>query len=402
MLERVDVGDAQTIGDEAPRRRAAPRSNGNPLLAGKANEIPSDEEVARKTHLVDDAELAFESLVVIRAGVPPEFFDSRAVQPPAIGQSFLHDALEIAVDAFPFGHFEARQLETLALEVDVHALRNGERIVIGLFVTLEKRSHLRRRLEIELIAGIAHAVLVGDFLAGADTEQNVVRFGVLTRDVVAIVGRDSSETFLAGELHQARIHRRFIREAQIVVLDLEKEIILAENVAINARRLHRFRHISPKRCLGNFPFQTCRETNEPFRVLGEKLFVDPRLVVEAFEKTRGDELDEVAVALVGLRKQHEVVIGIRNASVRGFVEATPGCDINLASKNGFDAGFCRRVVEIDGAEHVPVIRERDGRHPVARRELDDLADTASPVEQGKITVIVKMHERPHKILSRES
>ena len=50
VLHRVDVGDAQAVGDEAARRRAAARPDGNPLLPRVADEVPDDQEVAREAH----------------------------------------------------------------------------------------------------------------------------------------------------------------------------------------------------------------------------------------------------------------------------------------------------------------------------------------------------------------
>ena len=45
VLNRIDVGDPQAIGDEAARRRSAPRPHRNPALARVADEIPRDQEV---------------------------------------------------------------------------------------------------------------------------------------------------------------------------------------------------------------------------------------------------------------------------------------------------------------------------------------------------------------------
>ena len=47
VLERIDVGDAQAVGDEAAGRRAAARADRNALLARVADEVPDDQEVAR-------------------------------------------------------------------------------------------------------------------------------------------------------------------------------------------------------------------------------------------------------------------------------------------------------------------------------------------------------------------
>ena len=45
VVDRVDVGDAQAVGDEAAGGRAAARADRNAVLAGVADEVPDDEEV---------------------------------------------------------------------------------------------------------------------------------------------------------------------------------------------------------------------------------------------------------------------------------------------------------------------------------------------------------------------
>ncbi len=44
-VDRIDVGDAQAVGDEAAGRRAAARADRNALLARVADEVPDDQEV---------------------------------------------------------------------------------------------------------------------------------------------------------------------------------------------------------------------------------------------------------------------------------------------------------------------------------------------------------------------
>ena len=45
VLDRIDVGDAQAVGDEAAGRRAAARADRDALLARVADEVPDDQEV---------------------------------------------------------------------------------------------------------------------------------------------------------------------------------------------------------------------------------------------------------------------------------------------------------------------------------------------------------------------
>ena len=62
--DRIDVRDAQAVGDERARARAAARPDGDAVVLGVADEVPHDEEVAREVHLRDDAELELEARAV--------------------------------------------------------------------------------------------------------------------------------------------------------------------------------------------------------------------------------------------------------------------------------------------------------------------------------------------------
>ena len=67
-LERADVGDAERVGDDRARRRAAARAHRNAALARGGDEVLDDEEVAGVARRVDDAELVVEPLLDRRAG----------------------------------------------------------------------------------------------------------------------------------------------------------------------------------------------------------------------------------------------------------------------------------------------------------------------------------------------
>src|SRR6185503_1745771 len=66
ILEWIDVGDVETVGDERACRRASSRPDRNRVLLGVTNEVPNDEEVTGETHLLDHLDLAREPRLIIR------------------------------------------------------------------------------------------------------------------------------------------------------------------------------------------------------------------------------------------------------------------------------------------------------------------------------------------------
>ncbi len=62
MLDRIQRGDAQRVGDDAARRGAAAGTHGHAVLAGEVDEVAHDQEVRRISHLFDDAEFHLETV----------------------------------------------------------------------------------------------------------------------------------------------------------------------------------------------------------------------------------------------------------------------------------------------------------------------------------------------------
>ena len=65
--QRVDIGDGQRPGDQRARARAAARSDRDIMRLGPFDEVGNDQEVSRKLHRLDDAELVLEALVIFAA-----------------------------------------------------------------------------------------------------------------------------------------------------------------------------------------------------------------------------------------------------------------------------------------------------------------------------------------------
>ena len=96
----------------------------------------------------------------------------------------------------------------------------------------------------------------------------------------------------------------------------------------------------------------------PLECCGQKVPVDPGLVVEALEIAGRDQLDEVAVALLVLAQQDQVVVAVRVGADRVPLLR----DVDLAADDGMDALVLGGVVELNRAEQVAVVGHGHGRH----------------------------------------
>ena len=391
-LHRIDVGDLQAPSDQAARRRSAARPHGNPLLAGVADEVPHDEEVAGVAHPDDDVDLVGEPGLVVRDGV---------LQPPRVGlppqrleappEPFPRHVLEVAVERERLRHVEVRQVARVGRELHVAAFGDRHRVRERGRIVAEHRAHLVPGLQVELIPVVAQALLVADVLAGADAQQDVVGAAVLAPQVVDVVGAHEGQIEVAGHRQEAGVHDPLIVDA--LVLHLEEEVAGTEDVPIG-----RGRFAGALRLLGAEPrrhltLQAGAQADEPLRVPGQQVLVDPRLVVEPLRVPGGDQLDEVVIAGEVLREEHEVVVGLPGRAAP--LAAAAGRDVDLAAEDRVDPPFARLVVEYHAREHVAVLGDGEGRRTGLLRMIEQLADAAGAVEQGVLRVQVQMNELGH-------
>ncbi|MPM42835.1 hypothetical protein SDC9_89507 [bioreactor metagenome] len=180
IFERIDVRNVQTVRNKAARAAAAPGADHDAVHFGKMDEIPNDEEVVHKPHLLDHAKLIFEPFAdgIIRLR---EFFCQ-----PIGGQLAEIRGVWHAVRCGELG-------EPALAELDFQiAFFNDFRRGFQRFrIVRQSTEHLLRRLEVELVALHAHAVGLVYKPLGLDAEQNILRFRVVRGNIVHVVGGDA-------------------------------------------------------------------------------------------------------------------------------------------------------------------------------------------------------------------
>ena len=73
VLQGIEIGDAERVGNQRPCGRTAARTHRDVALAGVANEIPDDQEVSGKLHLLNDGQFPRQTLLI---------FGQAMLQPP--------------------------------------------------------------------------------------------------------------------------------------------------------------------------------------------------------------------------------------------------------------------------------------------------------------------------------
>jgi len=218
---------------------------------------------------------------------------------------------------------------------------------------------------------------------------------------VAIVGSDKRNAGLFGEANELGVDALFDGEA--LILNFEEKIAFAEDVAEAIGVLASLVEFFLDDGFCDWSAEASAESDQSFRMFAEEFIVDTRLVVEAFEEARGDELDEVTVALEIFAEEDEVIaaagagfeiVPVLAGGARFFpaiVTAAFG-DIDFATDDGFDVSLAGFIEEIGGGEQIAVVCDGDGGHFLAGGFVKELGSFAGPVEEAVIGVDVQMDE----------
>ena len=210
----------------------------------------------------------------------------------------------------------------------------------GVFQAGKVRVHLLRRAEIERVVLHPHPVGVGAELARVDAEQHVLGVGVFLVDVVGVAGRHQRNAQPLGQ-----IDRRFELQPldlDAVVHDLE-EVPVAEHAAGTSAAISR---ASRKSSTSAPPLSSARLNSldtQPERQMipslwrCQQLLVDPRLVVEAFQRRGRGQLDQVLEARAVLGQQRQVVAGLLAVGGVLLLEPAAGGDVGLVADDRVDA-----------------------------------------------------------------
>ena len=164
VLHRVDLGDAQAVGDERPGGRSSSRADADAVPAGERDEVPDDQEVVGEAHLADRLQLECEPLVELRRPLRV------AAGEPLLGE--LHEVLERVA---ALGRRVRRQQDLSQLERHRAALGDLERARERILVAGEVEQHLGLGLEEELVGVELPVVGVLQRVPRLDAEQRLVR-----------------------------------------------------------------------------------------------------------------------------------------------------------------------------------------------------------------------------------
>ena len=207
---------------------------------------------------------------------------------------------------------------------------------------------------------------------------------VLAAQVVDVGGGDQRTAELCGEAPHRLVDLLLLGEP--VALDLEVDVLGAEDpdelVDVGPRVLRATLDDAPARAR----LQAAGQAEHAVGVALEQVEVDPGLaLVEALEEAAARELDEVAVAGVGLGQQRQVVALDAAVAHRPVVD-----EVGLEAEQRLDVVLAAGLEELDRAVHDAVVGEAERRLTELRRAGREGIDVARAVEQRVLGVDVEV------------
>src|SRR5271157_614952 len=403
VLQRIHVGDAQRIADQAARSGTSPRAHRNFLGFGVMDEIPDDQEVALVVHLLDHFDFGGEAALVLGEGIAQRALLGQAFEVRnALGKAFAGHFFKIAAGRVAFGNFKFGKRVGNVLDLDVASRGDihGAAERVGNFA--EDLGHFLGGLEVELVGGEFHAMRVAHGFAGLDAEQHFLGVRIFVVQIVAIVGDNQGDAGFLGEANQFAVDALF--DLQALILNFQEEVPFPENVAelvgIIAGQVELFLDDAFR----DRAAQAGGEGDETLAVFREEIVINARLVVEAFEESGGNELDQVVVALEVLAEEHQVIAaagaGFHFAAFAtigraGFFTAVVAAalgEVNFAADDGLDVALAGFMEEIGGGKEVAMVGDGHGRHFLARGFVEKFGDIASAVQQAEVCVDVQVNK----------
>ncbi len=400
VTDRVEVDDAEAVGDAAAGGGTTPRPDSDLRLPGETDQVPHDEEVRREAHVSDDVQFELEPIDHLR----------RQRVAVALFRPLVRQVLEIGLRPLliggageAIGYGELGQARLPQFDLHVRPFGDQQRVVTRFRKIAEEVPHFGRRLQVVLGSLEFEAVGVREQRTGLHAEQRVVGHRIFAVGVVAVVGGQEGGADAPGDLDQLGIGAVLVGDP--VVLDLDEQIALAEDVLEPGGPLLRFLVVAGQQRLEHHPAQATRGRDQALVMLREQFPVQSGLVVVALEVRGGGQLHQVAVALDRLGQKGEVVVELLAALdiAAGVVHPAPAHwalvarlarHVGLRADDGHDVLGPARLVEVQDPVHVPVVGDPERGLPVGCRGRYQIFDPRRTVEHGELGVGVQMRKRP--------
>ena len=386
IRDRIHLGNPQAERHEAPGGRPPSRPHGDLMGLSVPYKIADDEEIIGKSHLVDGLQLIVQPLAIEDL---IQFFPLLQ-HPFQVGLKPRNRLLfQIGGVVLPFRQFIGGEMVSLKGEIHLAHLSYLESILQGLGHIGKFPCHLLRGFHIKFVGLKSHATFILKRFPRLKTEQNLMGLGILSFQVMAIVCCHEWNILLPSQILYRIVHKLLLRDP--VLLNLQIEMPFTKQVAVKADPFSGLIQVLREYQGGDFPFQAGGKGNQPLMVRQEQLMIDPRFIIKSLHVSQRDQPRKILIACIIFGQENQVVGGVP-PGIRLLLEPALRSHINLAPDDGMNPISLGLPVKVIRAEHIPVIRQGDGVHPIGRKLFKKLGKSNSPIEEAVLTVKMEMNE----------
>ena len=208
---------------------------------------------------------------------------------------------QIAYGIITLRHRELRQQQVTELHLHVAAVGNFIGIAQSLRAIAEQRLHLVITLQIIAIVIEAHTIRLINRARRLNTQQNILRRGILLLHIMQIVCRHQAKTKLLRQLLQLRADLVLLIE--VMVLNFQKVIFFAENINIFLNTAACSLQVILQNHLRHLAGNTGTEADNALVIGAQYVLVYTRFIVKALQLTDADDFHQVMVACIVFRQQ---------------------------------------------------------------------------------------------------
>ena len=179
VLDGIDVRNSKAVRDNASRRASAPRADHDAVFLGEIYKIPDNEEVIRKTHIINGGKLVIETF--------PDFIRRVLI---AFPKSRLRNMPQVSPVRIPFRYFKLGQVVIAELKFKVALVGDLPRVADRLRHIREKLAHFPGGFQVKFLRLKGHFAGLVDGGDSLDAHQHLLRVSVFPVYIMYVVGRD--------------------------------------------------------------------------------------------------------------------------------------------------------------------------------------------------------------------
>ncbi|CFE46862.1 Uncharacterised protein [Mycobacterium tuberculosis] len=395
VWNRVDVGDAQRVGDQRAGGRAAAGTHPYARRPRVADQVGDDQKVRWETFGADDVDLVGGALAV-----PVRRTGRKSPAKPGVHLVTQPGRLVMPIGHRKHGHPVARCPH---VGVGLHPFGDQQGgVTRARHFVVPDLAHLGGRLQVVAVTVELEAIRIREGLAGLHTQQSLMVVGGVAGHVVAVIGGKRRNVERASDLEQTVTDPAF--DGQPVVHQLKEVVVRSDDLPPLRRGFERLPILAEPQAGLHLPRRASGGDDDALGVFGDELGVHARPLAQlALEGSMRGQLEQVAQTGGVLGHHRQVRVGAAAGDVVGLLagvtpQDAPGVeprarrDVCLHADDRLDPGLGRGVVELAGTEHVSVVGHPHRGHPQPLHLGEHGRDLRGTVQHRILGVVVQVHE----------